>query len=118
MKLITLRDALIILAILVPAMIFLMIKSSDKGDFAEISYNGKVIETVSLSEDSEFEINGVLIKINDNSVSVVSSPCNDRICVKTGEIKNNGETIICLPQKISVRIISSDKKETADIIVG
>ncbi len=118
MKFITIRDFLIILAILVPAMIFLMIKSSDNGGYAEFSYNGKIVNTVSLSEDTKITVNGVVFIIEDNSVSVLSSPCPDKICVKSGKIAKNGETIICLPERASVGIISEDKNETADIVVG
>lgn len=117
MKLITPRDFLIITAVLIPALIFLVVNSGDNGNFAEISYNGKVVKTVSLSEELEFSVNGVTFSVKENSVCVVSSPCPDKICVKTGAIKRNGETIICLPEKVSVRIIS-DNETTADIVVG
>ncbi len=118
MKFITIRDFLIILIILIPAMIFLVIKSSDNGGYAEFSYNGKIVKTVSLSEDTELTVNGVVFIIEDNSVSVSSSPCPDKICVKSGKIAKNGETIICLPERIAVRIISEDKNGNADIVVG
>ncbi|MBP0959685.1 MAG: NusG domain II-containing protein [Oscillospiraceae bacterium] len=117
MKLITLRDLAIILSILIISVIFLAINFRDNGTYAEISYDGKVVKTVSLSEDSEFSVNDIKFSVKENSVCVVSSPCPDKICVKTGAIKRNGETIICLPEKVSVRIISDDKV-SADIIVG
>ncbi len=117
MKFITIRDLAIILLILIPSIIFLAINFRDNGNYAEISYDGEVVKTVPLSETSEFSINGITFSVNKNSISVVSSPCPDKICVKTGEIKRNGETIICLPKKVSVRIISDDKN-SADIIVG
>jgi hypothetical protein len=117
MKLITLRDLAIILSILIISIIFLAINFRDNGTYAEISCDGKVVKTVPLSEDAEFSVNDIKFSVKENSVCVISSPCPDKICVKTGAIKRNGETIICLPEKVSVRIISDDKV-SADIIVG
>lgn len=117
MKLITIRDLAIILSILIISVIFLAINFKDDGTYAEISYDGKVVKTVSLSEDTEFSVNDIEFSVKENSVCVVSSPCPDKICVKTGAIKRSGETIICLPEKISVRVISEDKV-SADIVVG
>ena len=56
MKLITIRDIAIILLILIPSIILLMINFKDDGTYAEISYDGKVVKTVPLSEDAEFSI--------------------------------------------------------------
>ena len=30
--------------------------------------------------------------------------CPDKICVKTGKIKNKGEQIVCLPNKLVVKV--------------
>lgn len=117
MKLITLRDIAIILLILIPSIILLMINFKDDGTYAEISCDGKVVKTVPLSEDAEFSVNDIKFSVKENSVCVISSPCPDKICVKTGAIKRNGETIICLPEKVSVRVVSEDKV-SADIVVG
>lgn len=117
MKLITIRDIAIILLILIPSVILLMINFKDDGTYAEISYDGNVVKTVPLSEDAEFSVNDIKFSVKENSVCVISSPCPDKICVKTGAIKRNGETIICLPEKVSVKVVSEDKV-SADIVVG
>jgi len=38
-------------------------------------------------------------------VDVIEADCPDKICVKHTNIKNAGETIICLPHKLVIEIV-------------
>jgi len=42
-------------------------------------------------------------------VRVKESSCPNKICVKTGWIKRSGEIIVCAPNEVTVRILSSKK---------
>lgn len=71
-----------------------------------------------LNSDQSIEITGSLgtshIRIKNNSVSMTSSPCPLKICVKKGEISNSGEWIACLPNKILI-IIKGKRNEKTEI---
>ncbi|MEF9932756.1 MAG: NusG domain II-containing protein [Cetobacterium sp.] len=60
------------------------------------------------------EIGGVNIKIENNMVRVTSSNSPLKLCVKQGWIKNPGDVIVGVPDKLIVKIIG-DKKNDDDI---
>ena len=80
-----------------------------KGEFVEIYHSGKIVKKISLTEDTVFEIAEVTIQIKDGEVCVTKSSCPDQLCVKNSHIKKEGESIICLPNQVIVKI--SGEKE-------
>lgn len=55
------------------------------------------------------------IFIDKNGVKVVEADCKDQVCVNTKEINKAGQTIICLPHRLEVKLIS--EKNGIDVIV-
>ncbi len=57
-----------------------------------------------LDEDAVLDFSGPLgttvIEISDGSVSVLSSPCRDKICVLSKPAASDGEWIACLPNRV------------------
>lgn len=47
----------------------------------------------------------MLIEVKNKKVKVVSSDCRDKICVNYGEISSCGESIVCLPNKVAIKIV-------------
>jgi hypothetical protein len=45
-----------------------------------------------------------VVVIEDGSVRVVSSPCPEKICIKTGRISKPGQWIACLPNRVFISI--------------
>lgn len=45
-----------------------------------------------------------IIEIKDNKVHILSSDCHNKTCVESGYIENGGQTLVCLPNKIVVKI--------------
>ena len=56
------------------------------------------------------EVNGAVIELDKDGAHFVSSPCPDKICVNKGIIKRAGESAVCLPQRVSVRIEGGDSE--------
>lgn len=44
------------------------------------------------------------IEIYDNSVKISESNCRDKICIHMGSINRQGQSIICLPNRLIVTI--------------
>jgi hypothetical protein len=44
------------------------------------------------------------VAIRDGAVEVLSSPCREKICVKTGKVSKPGQWIACLPNKVFVAV--------------
>lgn len=70
-------------------------------DFAEIT------ETVYLDVRTDFGYN--MIEISDEGVKVADASCRDKIDVMAGVISEPGQMIICVPNRISVRIVGKNK---------
>lgn len=58
----------------------------------------------------EIEKNGHLntIEIKDGKIRMLEADCPDQLCVKSKAIDKNGEMIVCLPNKMYVKIKGSD----------
>ena len=85
------------------------------GDFVIIEANGQVVYQLDLDISQEATVKGsigeTIIKINQNSAWVVHSDCPEKICVKTGKIHLAGEMIVCVPNKVVVKITGNQKNQ-------
>lgn len=87
----------------------------------KVTVDGKVYGTYSLSKDDTIEIKNVdgdvtnTLVIKDGVADVTAADCPDHLCVKQKAISNEGESIICLPNKVVVTV-KSDTKSDIDSI--
>ena len=83
----------------------------------EIWSRGERIETLPLAENHQLDIPGALgvshIEIRQAQVRFVSSPCSNKVCIHGGWLKHAGETLACLPNQVSVRILGRDRRYDA-----
>lgn len=49
--------------------------------------------------------------ISDHMADVISASCPDELCVHQASVDKNGESIICLPNKVVVEIVSDEDSE-------
>jgi hypothetical protein len=56
-----------------------------------------------------------VVEIKDGAVQVISSPCPEKICIKTGRISKPGQWIACLPNRVFISI-RGRKSEQPDAI--
>ncbi|MCF0142391.1 MAG: NusG domain II-containing protein [Parasporobacterium sp.] len=115
-------DIIIIISVLAAAaVLFCVLKFGlNKGSVAEVLDNGNVIMTFSLSEDIEFEFFSVdgcnTLQIKDGKASIKAADCPDQICVNHTPVNKTGETIVCLPHKLVIRIAGSADSEIDGIL--
>ena len=78
------------------------------GDTVKITVNGKLFGTYDLSSDQTVEVkkNGKtnIIRIEDGKVLMEQASCKNQVCVHTGRISHSGQSIVCLPNRVSVTI--------------
>ena len=109
MKILKQRDILVLACVLAVAALLYFCMPNKKGSIAEIEYDGNRVAEVHFAalgenEVKTFEINGVTIKIDREGAHVAASICKGQVCVHTGKISKAGQTAVCLPQRVSVRI--------------
>lgn len=75
-----------------------------------VSVDGVMRGSYRLSEDMEVEINGTnILVIKNGKVKMKEADCPDQICVHHKAISKNKESIVCLPNKVVVEIVSSEE---------
>lgn len=109
--------AVIILAVLVAACY--LPKDTNGAVMAQIYQSGELIKTVSLSEDTSFEVTGKytnVVTVHEGAISITESDCPGEDCVHSGAIHASGRSIVCLPNEVEVRIVNS--QSDVDFVVG
>jgi hypothetical protein len=92
---------------------------------AEIYIGDELIDTVSLGEDRELEVSRDgsynLIEVSGGKIRVAEADCPDKTCVHTGAKGRAGDLIVCLPNRLQIKIKggSADEPENGvDAVSG
>ena len=82
--------------------------SGGAADSVRINADGALWREVPLLSDSRLEFNEAgrynAIVIENASVRVEDANCPDKLCVKQGAISDPRTVIVCLPNKLSIRL--------------
>ena len=76
---------------------------------AEVTVDGKLVETLDLSKDQEITVHGARGGVNrlvvqEGAVWCEEASCPDQVCVHQGKQSRDGELIVCLPSLMIVQI--------------
>jgi len=104
-----------ILVVAIAALIFLNLNKKE-GSTVIVRVDGKVYKEFPLEVDATYEIEGAnggtnLLVIQDGHADIVDASCPDKVCVDQMQIDKNGETIVCLPNKIVIEIKGDTQSE-------
>ena len=113
--------ALLFVVSLVGVCVFLAL---GEGDSVSVTVDGKLYGTYSLSKDARVEIRtgdkgqhiNVLV-IKDGKAYVEEASCPDGICAFHNAIHREGESIVCLPHKVVITVVSSGGGDALDVVV-
>lgn len=118
------KDVWVLTAATAAALVLFFLFScfSGRADTAVIRSEGTQLMVVSLKEDAEFSPPGheeVVIQVSKGRIRFLSSNCPDQICVRTGFISKPGQTAVCLPNRLSIEVLSpSEGTDTVDDVTG
>lgn len=107
--------------LLVWKLVYLKGQNADSDAFVKVTVDGRVYGTYPLSKEDTIEIKNVdgdvtnTLVIKDGVADVTAADCPDHLCVKQKAISKEGESIICLPNKVVVTV-KSDTKSDIDSI--
>ena len=94
------------LAILV-SIIFWTSVGLEEGSMVMIYQEGKLIQELSLEQDTEFVIEGDyenVVTVKDGKAAITKSDCPGTDCIYSGWIHEAGRSIVCLPNRVELRI--------------
>ena len=116
-------DIIIILLVALLAIVSVLFMFGGNGspEYVCVKLNGIVTAEYSLDRTGEYELSGengitLTLVIEKDGVSVRHAECPDKLCEKTGKISGAGQSIICLPAKISISLEGGS--EEIDAAVG
>lgn len=98
--------------LLLAAFLFFYFSLQPEGAVAVVEKNGEEIlrrqlsqltqpETVSVEGEEGLQLS---VCFYPDGAQILSSACPDQVCVKTGKITKSGETAVCLPARITLRL--------------
>ena len=102
------RDIILVVALLAVAIVILVITGSHgtEGSFVSVMLQNDEIARYSLSIDGIYAINGGTntIEIKDGKVRMLEAQCPNHLCVHQGWISLEGQSIVCLPNEVTVSV--------------
>lgn len=99
--------AAVVLAAVLAALFFFG-KNSVPAAYAVIEQDGTERMRLPLSGEQEVRLEGNggynVVRISEEGVCVADANCPDQLCVRQGRISEAGQSIVCLPHRLSVRL--------------
>ncbi len=97
-------DYIIIGSVIALALVLFFVFFGGVGKKVVIKQDNAVVYEGSLSADKTVSLKNNTVIIKDGKAFMQNSTCKNKICIHTGKIEKKGESIICLPNKVSVTI--------------
>ncbi len=119
-------DLAVVLALLLLALVlFLALRlGREEGGVAVVRVDGVVTERHSLALSGEFPLksdetgeNENILVIENGEAYLRDANCPDKLCVRQGRIRYNGQTITCLPHRLTVTV-EGGEDDGVDFVLG
>ncbi len=121
-------DAVCILAVLLVSVLLFFVSgslfhTSEQTAYLKINADGHICSLPLDTDCSKvFYSNGIklTVTVSDGYAWVAESECPDRVCRAMGRISRAGQTVVCVPAKFSMTVISqqTEGEVLPDAIVG
>ncbi|MCC6094510.1 MAG: NusG domain II-containing protein [Eubacterium sp.] len=110
------NDLLLILGIAAAAILMLLAYYHHmryvENPMLEITVDNKTYGIYDLDKDARIQINDTNVcEIHDGTVRMISADCPDQVCVHSSPLTKRGGSIVCLPNRVVLRIIHAEKSD-------
>ena len=110
---------LLVVVLAVSTAAFFAVRSEDgENRVVRIYQDGNLIDELPLGKDREIEIAGQYrntVTILDGKAAITDSDCPGEDCVHSGWISGAGRSVVCLPNRVEIRIVG---QSDVDFVVG
>ena len=91
----------------------------EDGEKVIITVKGETYKVLNINQEQELKVelddgHYNIIKIEQEKVKMLEADCSNQVCVNSAEITSVGETIVCLPHQVVVKIVVQD----SDLLEG
>lgn len=117
-----LGDWLLIAALLVGAAAaqLYLARAGTQGETAEVYVDGALRARIALDDPGSTEVAGRLgpveMVVEDGRIRVANAPCPHKVCIRMGRKGSAGDTIVCVPSRLLVRITGAPAEREVDAI--
>ena len=92
-----------------------LLRPQSKSNMIKITLNKEVYGYYDLNKNQTIHINKEnTLKIENHKIRMISATCPDHLCIKQGTINKKGQSIICLPHKLIVEVVSGGENKQDD----
>jgi hypothetical protein len=75
---------------------------------AAVTLSNKLVTTVDLQKPADWALQAplgeVVLRVADNRIRVLQSPCPNQVCVRQGAVHRPGEMLVCVPNRLVIFI--------------
>ena len=111
-------DFIVLCFVIVLLLVCGLIKT--EGEEVSICVNGEAYKTLSLKEntkvDIETEYGKTTVVVENGEVYIKETDCPNKLCLKSA-ISKAGQSIVCLPNRVSILIEGKTKETEADVLL-
>lgn len=113
-------DLIVIASLLLLSLTVLIVVSLTRreGAVAAVTVDGVTVGEYSLDKDGVYPLNGGTntLTVKDGAAYMSYSSCPDHVCENTGKVRYVGETIVCLPNRLTVTVTGEDGGNGVDFV--
>ena len=114
-------DLLLIGGLLLAALLLYLLLSAgqERGGSVVVAVEGEEVARYSLLENGTYSLNGGsnILRIENGEAWLIEADCPDQLCVHQGKIRYPGQSIICLPNRLTVTVVGGEGSGV-DLMVG
>ena len=106
------RADIIVIAVLLSVSVLALLFSNllrKEGAYLQVEIDGTVSASYPLFENAVYSLNGGTneLTVKDGVAYMTYSDCPDHTCENTGRVKYVGQTIVCLPNRVSITVVGT-----------
>lgn len=120
-------DLVAVFVVLVAAIITIVAlsgsKASARGGMAVIEVNGRALKRIVLGDGqakATYSVKGrsgeSVIEVEGGKARMLFSACRDKICMGMGWVDRAGQAVVCLPNRVVIRITGSARGSNVDTV--
>lgn len=113
------RWLLLILLLASLATLYQLVPTQPSGHTARIIHKGQILLELNLNKDQRVTVGGdrgpVVLQVKNGAIQIIESECQTRFCIKNGAINNVNQIIVCVPNRIVIKILGDPG---LDVITG
>lgn len=85
---------------------FLLFFQRPPGGQLQIAVDNQIVAVLPLDQDTYYPLSHGTVVIQNGKARMESADCRDQICVHTGWISRNGQTVVCLPNRVVLEVVA------------